>query len=74
MWNVVRGFINTLPEAFGEAQAKYIKSTLSTFKADPRWKTCNGLTDRYFQYVTTLLYVNGHLPEGATEAVRYLEY
>ena len=70
MWNVVRGFINTLPEAFGEAQAKYMESLIFPLKAEPRWKTCNSLTDRYFQYVTTLLYVNGHLPEGATKAVR----
>ena len=64
MWNVVRGFIDTLPEAFGEAQEEYIERTV------PRWKTCNRLVDKYFEYVTTLLYVDAYLPEDATETVR----
>ena len=70
MWNVVRGFIDVLPMAFGEARLKYKRRYDSSFQDKPRWKMCNSFTEKYFQHVTTLLYVNGYLPKGATEAVR----
>ena len=70
MWNVVRGFIDTLPEAFGEVQEEYIESIINTRRTVPRWKTCNRLANKYFEYVTTLLYVGAYLPEDATETVR----
>ncbi|CAB3985405.1 endothelin-converting enzyme 1-like, partial [Paramuricea clavata] len=63
MWNVIRGFVQTLPKEYREAEDKYIKS--SSGITIPRWRICNLLTDGLFQYVTTLLYVNRHLSEDA---------
>ncbi|CAB4016589.1 neprilysin, partial [Paramuricea clavata] len=63
MWNVIRGFVQTLPKEYREAEDKYIKS--SSGITIPRWRICNHFTDGLFQYVTTLLYVNRHLSEDA---------
>ena len=52
--------------AFRAAQVKY------TQRYTPRWRTCNLLTDKYFTFATTLLYVNKHLPEDARKTVRYV--
>ncbi|CAB3996359.1 endothelin-converting enzyme 2-like isoform X2 [Paramuricea clavata] len=68
MWNVVRGFVQTLPKEYREAEDKYIKS--SSGITIPRWRTCNLLTDGLFQYVTTLLYVNRHLSEDARNTAK----
>ncbi|CAB4002267.1 RNA-directed DNA polymerase from mobile element jockey [Paramuricea clavata] len=59
IWNVIRGLISNLPVAFRAAQDKY------TQRYTPRWRICNLLTDNYFTFATTLLYVNKHLPEDA---------
>jgi hypothetical protein len=69
MWNVIRGFVQTLPKEYREAEDKYIKS--SSGMTIPRWRTCNHFTDGLFQYVTTLLYVNRHLSEDARNTVRF---
>jgi hypothetical protein len=66
IWNVIRGLTNNLPVAFRAAQAVYAK------RFTPRWKTCNLLTNTYFTYATTLLYVNKHLSEDARKTVRYV--
>ncbi|CAB3988922.1 endothelin-converting enzyme 2 isoform X2 [Paramuricea clavata] len=65
IWNVFRGLINALPEAFREAQEKYIQSDFGIKITASRWETCTGLTDSYFAYATALLYVNENLSEDA---------
>ncbi|CAB3983458.1 endothelin-converting enzyme 2-like isoform X2, partial [Paramuricea clavata] len=65
IWNVIRTLINALPEAFREAQEKYIQSFASIKRTASRWKTCTRLTDSYFAYATALLFVNENLSEAA---------
>jgi hypothetical protein len=69
MWNAIRELISTLPLAFRDAYDKYNKDY---GVGDPiaRWETCCTLTNRAFEYATTLLYVNEYVSEEAMETVR----
>lgn len=60
---------DVLPLAFRDAKAKY-RLGITT----PRWKKCNTLTDTAFTFVTTLLYVNKHLPEDARKTVIFFNF
>ena len=67
IWRIIRQFIDCLPREFREARQKYY----ATFgmRSTPRWKTCNALTNQYFEHATTLLYVNKRVTEDAVKKV-----
>ncbi|CAB4020758.1 endothelin-converting enzyme-like 1, partial [Paramuricea clavata] len=68
MWNAIRELISTLPVAFRDAYDKYKKDYGVEHPID-RWETCCTLTNRAFEYATTLLYVNEYVSEEAMETV-----
>ena len=69
IWKVVQHLIPTLPLEFRAANEKYYQDA---FKRKPtsRWKNCITLTDKAFQFATTLLYVNDHVSNASLETVR----
>lgn len=70
MWNVIRGFITSLPKSFREADTEYAQITTGLETSKPRWRTCGSTTNIMFEYVTALLFANKYLSEDARKRVR----
>ena len=47
----------------------YLKATIGTSSAQPRWKTCSDYTNSYFPMPTGALFVQEVFPEESKQAV-----
>ena len=70
MWNVIRGFISSLPPEFREAEYNFNEILNGLKTPQPRWRICVTRTNTVFQYATALLFANKYLPEDARKRVR----
>ena len=69
-WNVVAGFLNSLPKSFQEAENEFLQIVTASENPKTRWRTCTSVTNIKFEYVTALLYANKYLSEDTRKRVR----
>ena len=69
-WNVVAGFLNSLPKSFQEAENEFLQIITASENPKTRWRTCASVTNVMFEYVTALLFANKYLSEDTRKRVR----
>ena len=69
-WNVVAGFLSSLPKSFQEAENEFLQISTALENPKTRWRSCTSGTNVVFEYVTALLFANKYLSEDTRKRVR----